>query len=827
MALSTAACVDEAVLPAPAEVDVEGGFDVRVVEGNRLVVAAADGRVLLDGLAPAPIAGDAPPLVGFATRQVTTTYEMQFGAFKPTLTPHGPWAVADSLDVSELKVSPRASGRALVVLSFSTAEEGHLVVDLSLPDGEVPEPSSPERRTKLSWGFACDTEDRFAGLGAQAFDADHRGQTVPTFVTEGGIGRSTTDDYAGLWMLQGQRHSSHAPLPQVLSRRGYVLTVETDRRSTLALCSESETAARVEVDIPARIHVFDGPSPAAALERASATFGRPRMPPRVAFAPWLDAVFGSDNVRRIAQKARDERIPASVIWTEDWRGGEWSGETYALEEEWEVDRTLYPDIEEVADDLHALGFDFHVYFNPFIYEGTQAWEETAHNGWLVETRAGEPYLFTGAKFTNTGLLDLTHPEAREWAVGKMRDAMALGADGWMHDFAEWLPTDGVVAAGPSYEQHNVWPVLWQEIAREAIDGADDGGERLFFARSGWFGTPELVDVFWAGDQQTTFAIDDGLPTIIPQGIGLGVAGISTYGHDIAGYQSAAGPGSTKELFFRWTELGAWSPVMRTHHGAQPDKEWSWEKDPETIDHFRRYAELHVALVPTLAGLAAHASATGVPIWRHLALRFPQDATVWPITDQVMLGEGLMIAPVVSEGATSRDVYLPAGRWFPFDGGASVEGPATITVDAPVTEIPVFAAAGTIVPMYPPGVATLVRESEAIPGPSAVGDDRHVLVFLGADGAFEEADGLSYVLTSDVFDPEGALSITFSEDGAQAEPLASCEPDGSVTPCFDVSGDAVLVFVEGPGVVAVNDAAGHEATFTTSGGWGRTVVRLRR
>ena len=133
--------------------------------------------------------------------------------------------------------------------------------------------------------------------------------------------------------------------------------------------------------------------------------------------------------------------------------------------------------------------------------------------------------------------------------------MALGADGWMNDFAEWLPTDGVTAAGPSLDRHNRYPVLWQEAAREAIDGVNDGKERLFFGRSGWFGTPALADVIWAGDQRTDFQPDDGLPTILPIGIGLGLVGVSTYGHDIAGYQSATNEVPAKRLFFRWTSLG--------------------------------------------------------------------------------------------------------------------------------------------------------------------------------------------------------------------------------------------------------------------------------
>ncbi|MFO0553520.1 MAG: glycoside hydrolase family 31 protein [Polyangiaceae bacterium] len=821
------ACGDDTSGPVePVDLGLPGGFTGTIADGDRLVIQAADGRTLLDGLAPDAVAPDGAPLVGFATRTFTSTYEMQYGAFKPTITADGQWRVARHLVPSDggLQLLDEAY-REIASLTFSSPEDGHLVVDLEPGPGAALDPEHPETRTAISWGFACDPSDHFAGFGAQSWDADHRGQTVPTFVTEGGVGKSETDDYIGLWMLQGQRHSSHAPIPEYLSSRGYIFVAESDRRSTFALCSESDSAARVQIDLPAKVHVFDGPTPREAVARASATFGRPRMPPKVAFAPWLDAIFGSENVRAIANELRDDGIPGSVIWTEDWRGGDWSNENYALKEEWEVDRTLYPDIEQVADDLHALGFDFHVYFNPFIYEGSKAWDETEPNGWLVKTAAGDTYKFVGAKFTETGLIDLDNPDARAWAVSKMQAAIDLGADGWMNDFAEWLPTDGVTAAGLSYEAHNRYPVGWQEVARAAIDGrAGDGVERLFFGRSAWFGSAPLVDVFWAGDQRTTFDRDDGMPTLLPMAIGLGIVGLSTYGHDIAGYQSATNPGSTKELYFRWTSLGAWSPVMRTHHGAQPNKEWSWRSDVETTAHFKRYAELHMALVPTMMGLAREATNTGMPMWRGLALEFPSDAAVWPITDEVLLGANLLLAPVMTAGATSRSVYFPEGRWFPWDGGAPIEGPATTDIDSPVSEIPVFARAGALVPMYPPGVETLVRGSAAIPDASTVGDDRIVYVFLGADGAFTEDGGLSYTLTSSA-DVSGAVDLSYQPDGGAAVTLAACDMP-VVAPCLEESAGVTTAYVTGPGALTLSKSGTQVAELVVAGGAANRALTLR-
>ncbi len=816
------ACGGDAT-PPPKSLGLGGGIDAKIVDGDRLVIASHDGRVLLDGLAPADVATDAPPLVGFALRDITTTYETAFGAFKPTVTPSGAWKVGRALrgSAKDLAIED-AEGKALAHLAFTTPEQGHLVVSISATGAP---PADPTQSKRLSWGFACNGDDHFAGFGAQTWDADHRGQTLSTFVTEEGIGKSTTDDYTGLWELVGQRHSSSAPIPEYLSRRGYILVAKTDRAATFALCSEKETAARFEVDLPVEIHLFDGPTPREAIERSTATFGRPRMPPLAVFAPWIDAIFGSDNVRRVAKKVRDNAIPMGVMWTEDWRGGEWSGDSYSLKEEWEVDRSLYPDFEQLAQDLHGTGFDFLVYFNPFVYQSSKAWPETEPQGWLVKDATGADYVFQGAKLTNTGLIDLDHPDARAWAIDKMRRAIAQGADGWMLDYGEWLPTDAVTHLGPAYDAHNRYPVAWQTLGREAIDGVGDGQARFFFARSGWLGTPALADVFWPGDQRTTMDPDDGLPTILPMGIGLGTVGISTYGSDIAGYQSATNPPSTKELYFRWTELGAWSPVMRTHHGTEPNLNWSWEKDDETLAHFKRYATLHMALVPTLAGLARVASETGLPMWRGMAIDFSDDAAAWPITDQILLGDGILIAPVQVPGASSRSVYLPRGRWYPWNGGPAVVGPQTIAADAPLGEIPVFVRAGTLVPLFPDGVMTLDHGSAAVPDASAVGDDRIVRAFLGEAGSFTEASGLSYALEVLAPASDAPVVATFTPDGGAPVALAACASP-AIAPCQEeVAGETVL-HVLGPGSATLSQSGADVARLSIVGGDAARDVTVR-
>lgn len=755
-----------------SDADPLRGFQVEIMGGTRLVVRAPDGRTLLDGLGPAasPTDAAAPPTAGFAIRDTTTNMEMSFGSFKPTESPKGPWRSFSKLAETRSKSGVHiaivdGNGSLLASVDVAAPDAGHLTLKMTPGPG-------PERR--FSYRYGCTPDDHFAGFGAQTFDVDHRGQTVPTWVQEEGIGKLATDTYDDtLWYMAGRRHSSQVPIPQFLARRGYVFTAETDARALFAMCSEAADAVRVEVEMPLTLHLFDGPSPPEALGRAAATFGRPRMPPRVAFAPWLDAIRGSANVRSVATRLRDERIPVSVIWTEDWRGGSTSliG-SYDLNEEWDVDTSLYPDFKQLAADLHGSGYQFQIYFNPFVFQKAKAWQETEPKGYLIKQKDGTTYTFKGATiFDTASMLDLTNPDARAWALGKIRAAMALGADGWMADFGEWLPTDAVLVGGTGAKLHNRYPVLWQELHREAVDRATDGVTRLFFVRSGWFGTPALADVLWGGDQRTDFEKDDGMPTVMPMGIGLGVVGVSTYTHDIGGYNSVNNPGTTKEVFFRWTELGAFSPVMRTHHGNYPDKNWHWDKDAETIAHFRRYATLHMGLLPYLEGLSKVASTTGLPIWRGLFVAYPDDGLTWPITDEVLVGDGVLVAPVQEAGVTSRGVYLPKGRWFPWNGGPSVLGPTNTTAQAPLEEIPVYARAGAIVPMFPDGVMTVVNGSAKVPDDKQVKDDRIVRAFFGAAGSFTEALGLGYTLEH-VGDGLDACTPAFTWDGNAVTPTAS-------------------------------------------------------
>ena len=265
------------------------------------------------------------------------------------------------------------------------------------------------------------------------------------------------------------------------------------------------------------------------------------------------------------------------------------------------------------------------------------------------------------------------------------------------------------------------------------------------------------------------------------GLNLGLAGISTFGHDIAGYQSATNPGSSRELFFRWTSLGALSPVMRTHHGIRPDINWRFDKDEETLAHWARWARFHVQLFPWLDGHAALAERTGLPLMRALVLDFPGDARMWTVGDTYQLGRGLLVAPVLTEGATGRSVSLPEGTWVSLDTGERFTGPSEVTVEAPVTEVPLFLRAGTCIPRLPGRVETLLPAAPPVVDLQDVAGERVLLVAPGGDSTFAERDGTTYRVTS-------AGGGALAEGGVALAACAGAEARG----CVDGTGPRPVV-----------------------------------
>ena len=541
--------------------------------------------------------------------------------------------------------------------------------------------------------FRCDDDASFLGWGEQYNRTDQRGAALEIFLQEQGLGRTG----GPLRGITGDEYTTYFPQPYWVDIRGFGVLFETNYRTLVDLCATDEDVAWIEETSggPVEWVVFHGPEMPDVITQLGDVVGRPIQPPDWAFGgPWISIQGGQDVVTDEVARIQELEIPIAAVWSQDWTGLRLNFDGgFGVEYRWAIGDDLYPDLATMVSDLHDDGIRFLGYANPFVdAELDDFFPDMDEQGLLIKEESGESLIFA-APNGQSSLPDFTNDATREF----VRNALIAmvedyGMDGWMSDFGEALPFDSVLSDGSDAEAyHNVFPVDWHRTVREALDTVRPDGDYVTIARSGWTGVQRYAMIHWAGDQEVSWSETDGLPTVLPALINMGLSGQPFVTFDVGGFFGSA---SDFELYIRWTEMGAFAPIMRTHETNRRNENWNWhgphgEEDEETISHFRRLSRVHVALQPELVALAEEAATTGMPMVRHLALHYPDDPAVRDLFDQYLLGPDLLVAPIQEEGATSRDVYLPEGAWFHIWSGDEYQGGQTVSVDSEIGYPPVF------------------------------------------------------------------------------------------------------------------------------------------
>jgi alpha-glucosidase (family GH31 glycosyl hydrolase) len=251
---------------------------------------------------------------------------------------------------------------------------------------------------------------------------------------------------------------------------------------------------------------------------------------------------------------------------------------------------------------------------------------------------------------------------------------------------------------------NMYPLLYHKAAFEAGQGAKPDNF-VFFARAGYSGSQPYTTGRFTGDQVRSWDQQLGLPSVIPAVLNGSLSGWPYWGPDIAGFfqgkRAVEGPGE-KELWIRWVQLGALMPTMRDMYGAMEGDPVNLWTDDETLSVFRTYAELHTTLRPYLYRYAQLAHEQGLPIVRPLFLNYPGEAETYALEDQYLLGDDLLVAPVLEPGLQQRPVYVPAGAWRYYWTDEVYEGPGRVDVPAPLHRIPLFVREGGDLELPLPG-----------------------------------------------------------------------------------------------------------------------------
>ncbi len=407
------------------------------------------------------------------------------------------------------------------------------------------------------------------------------------------------------------------------------------------------------------VFVFKG-TPREILAEYTKLVGRPRPMPDWVFGPWIsrNSYISEYEIDRVIDKMEAHGLRASAVVLEAWAE---SLQNFHFEQ------GRYPHPEKWIEKLHSRGYHVMCWETPSIWDSASTYPEAHTNGYLVLKPDGSELRVDWLE--NAVKIDFRKEAARLWWQKLQEPLVAMGVDGFKTDGGERMPD-------PWF--HNLHPFYYQ---RSVLDAFHDLGKvGVTFARSG---TPPCAgdSTFWSGDQSSSW---NDFPRVVRAGLSSALSGYPYWGHDIGGYAGTP----TKELYIRWLELGAFSPIMQLH-GNTPREPWYY--DDETVRIAKYYFDLRWALHDYLLAAAKLAREEGVPMWRPLLYEFPNDPVTYNIDDEFFLGSDLLVAPVLTESG-KRSVYLPSGDWVNVWTKEKLSGPKTFTVRPDLAEIPFFVRA---------------------------------------------------------------------------------------------------------------------------------------
>ncbi len=513
--------------------------------------------------------------------------------------------------------------------------------------------------------------EKIFGLGEQMSYLNLKGRSFPIFTSESGVGRDKSTYITWKADVEGQAggdyYNTNFPQPTFISSNLYFLHLDSTAYSNFNFKNDSFTEIEVW-EIPRRIIIQAGSSYFDLLEKLTDFLGRqPELPDWVYNGVILGLQGGNDRIMNLLEKSLRAKIKVSALWAQDWCGKRITSFGKRIDWNWQYNEDMYPHLPSIIDELHGWEIKFLGYLNPYLVSDGPLYIEAKERGYFATKQDGSDYLVDFGEF-DCGIVDLTNPKAFNWFKNHIikKQAIDIGMDGWMADFGEYLPVDSDLKLFNNKSamiEHNHWPVLWAKCNHDAVNESGKSDELLFFMRAGGSGSAQYCPLLWAGDQSVDFSIHDGLASTIVAALSSGMSGFGLNHSDIGGYTSLYDNVRTKELFLRWAEMAAFTPIMRTHEGNRPDDNFQFYNDDDCLMQFARLTNIYVSLKEYIKAAVLENSQKGIPVQRPLFLHYPEDLYSFNEQFEYLLGPDLLVCPVFEANTSIRDVYLPEDNWI--------------------------------------------------------------------------------------------------------------------------------------------------------------------
>jgi alpha-D-xyloside xylohydrolase len=464
------------------------------------------------------------------------------------------------------------------------------------------------------------------------------------------------------WTTDGWNASdtSYHAVPFFISSEGYGLFINHPGKILFDIGHSQPNMMTITVpDHGVEVIVLPG-EPAEISQRYTELVGRPRAVPDWIYQPWIsrNSYLGAYEIDRVTDKMRALGMPVGVAVLEAW------------EEQlhnFKFTTHRYPDPAGWIKKLNAKGVHVVCWITSSVLTYSDAYREAKERGYLVLNDDGSEHVVRWLE--NGRKIDFRKPEARAWWRDLHKPLIEIGVEGFKTDGGEHMPD-------PDF--HNQHAYYYQEASLDAF--RDLGKTGITFARSA---NPlnAGLSTYWAGDQKAEWR---GLKMVLRGALSTSLSGFPFWGHDIGAYSESP----SKELYIRWLQVGALSPIMQ-FHGI--DAREPWHFDEQTLDIARFYFQLRERLIPFLITWGEATRRDGTPIIRPMVWAYPNDTKGHTIDDQYFFGPDLLVAPI-TDPMDVRGVYLPEGNWIDVWTGESKIGPTQFLHTAPLHRIPVFARA---------------------------------------------------------------------------------------------------------------------------------------
>jgi alpha-glucosidase/alpha-D-xyloside xylohydrolase len=575
-----------------------------------------------------------------------------------------------------------------------------LMFTIATPQGQTIQQLSIDEQTGVVSFLAGDGPLLALGEGGPQFD--RRGSTDGMRSGQGGYQLAT--------------HGGRVPIPWLIGTAGWAMFIHQPFGTFDFTGQQSKfLPASPENALPLDIFVVASRDPATIMAEYARITGHAEMPPLWSFGYQQShrTLARGEEILAEAKTFREKKLPCDVmiyLGTGFCPSG-WNTQNGSFVWNYRV----FPNPKEVLDDLHKD--NFRVVLHAVILSDK----------------------LRGSVHDRCDISRFDEEQAScHWDAH--RKDFSMGVDGWWPDegdpldIASRLVRNRMYWEGPQIDRPNERPYALH--------------------RNGYAGMQRYASFLWSGDVYSTW---ETLKVHIPIAINTALTGIPYWGTDIGGFVPTKE--FTAELYLRWFQFGAFCPLFRCHGRAWKLRlPWGWntgDPGPVEINNYngaaipdssqlhntqvepicRKYLELRYRLLPYLYSAVRECTTTGMPILRALWLHYPDDPKAVACGDEYLWGKSILVAPVVERGAASREVYLPAGKWYDLWTGESIEGGRGISRNVDLETTPLYVRAGSLLPLGPVKQYTSEKTDKPL----------SITIYPGADASFSfyEDDGTSF------------------------------------------------------------------------------------